>query len=316
MKFEKDAMDMIDVTLLGCGGGMPLPGRYLSATLITYRGRKILIDCGEGTQVSMREVNAGFKTIDVICITHIHGDHIIGLPGLLGTMGNSGRVDPVIIIGPDGIKEAIDAARVIAKYLPYEITVLENPNRAVELKNQYIKGEATILTHLVDHSAPCLAYQINVARKPKFDVEKATQNQVPKMLWSRLQKSNNPIVFEGKLYHPDLVMGEIRRGLKVCLVTDTRPISSLIDFINQSDLFICEGTYGPDTDIEKAIQNKHMTFKEAATLAKEGNVKQLLLTHFGAAMPQPTDYVSYAKEVFEQTIIGKNHLKLNLNYEN
>ena len=95
--------------------------------LLQYKGRKILIDCGEGTQVSMREINSGFKSIDIICITHIHGDHIIGLPGILGTIGNSGRQQPLYIIGPEGIKEAVAAARVIAKHLTYEVIVIENP---------------------------------------------------------------------------------------------------------------------------------------------------------------------------------------------
>ena len=126
---------MIEVTLLGCGGGMPWPGRYLSATLITYRGRKILIDCGEGTQVSMRKINAGFKSIDLICITHIHGDHIIGPLRLLGTIGNSGREEPLIIVGPEGIEEAVKAARVIARHLPYEIQVIENPNQIIRIQN-------------------------------------------------------------------------------------------------------------------------------------------------------------------------------------
>ena len=131
---------MLEVTLLGCGGGMPLPTRYLSAILLQYKGRKILIDCGEGTQVSMREINSGFKSIDIICITHIHGDHIIGLPGLLATIGNSGREEPLYIIGPEGINEAVVAIRVIAKYLPYEVIVIENPQTSLnglteELKN-------------------------------------------------------------------------------------------------------------------------------------------------------------------------------------
>ena len=98
---------MVDISLLGCGGGMPMPSRFLASTLINYKGKKILIDCGEGTQVSMKILGTGFKAIDLICITHGHGDHIVGLPGLLATIGNSGRVEPLTIIGPDGIKNII-----------------------------------------------------------------------------------------------------------------------------------------------------------------------------------------------------------------
>ena len=110
---------MVDLCLLGCGGGMPMPFRNLSALLINFKGRKILIDCGEGTQVSMRIIGWGFKSVDVICITHCHGDHIVGLPGLLATIGNSGRTAPLTIIGPEGIDKVVDSLRVIARYLPY-----------------------------------------------------------------------------------------------------------------------------------------------------------------------------------------------------
>lgn len=301
---------MLDVTLLGTGGGMPLPGRYLSATLISYKGNKILIDCGEGTQVSMREINSGFKSIDMICITHLHGDHIIGLPGLLGTIGNSGRTIPLTIVGPEGIEEAILAARVIAKYLPYEIQVIENPKHVIEL----YKGDMTITTVEVDHSSPCLAYQLNVRRRPKFDLEKAIQNKVPKQLWGKLQKSDEIITYEGKKYDTHLVLGNERKGIKLCLVTDTRPLEGLPSFIEDSDLFICEGTYALDDEMEKAIKNKHMTFKEAATLAKQGNVKRLLLTHFGAALLNPKDYASNASDIFESTVIGEDHLSINLKF--
>lgn len=116
---------MVDLTLLGCGGGMPIPERFLSSLLINYKGKKILVDCGEGTQISMKIARTGFKDIDIFCITHIHGDHIIGLPGLLATIGNSGRLEPLKILGPVGIIEAVNGLRIVAKYLPYDIEIIE-----------------------------------------------------------------------------------------------------------------------------------------------------------------------------------------------
>ena len=302
---------MIDLTLLGCGGGMPMPNRYLSALCISYKGRKILVDCGEGTQVSMRMCNLGFKTIDIICITHIHGDHIVGLPGLLGTIGNSGRTEPLTIIGPIGITEAVKGLRVIANWLPYEINVIENPKETVLAYDDEIE----IDTLEVDHSSPCIGYSFYLKRMAKLDVDKAIKNEVPKQLWSKLQKSNEEIEFQGKRYAPEMVKGVERKGIKISMITDTRPTEKMVPFIKESDLLVCEGTYGDDGDIEKAIKNKHMTFREAATLAKKAKVEKLLLTHFSTAMDSPEIYINNAIEVFKNTIIGEDRLELNLTFK-
>ena len=307
---------MIDLLLLGCGGGMPMPNRFLSAVLLSYRGRKILIDCGEGTQVSMRIANAGFKTIDVICITHIHGDHIVGLPGLLGTIGNSGRTEPLTIIGPEGIIDTVNKLRVIANWLPYEINIIENPKESININNKYIEGNINISTVELGHSSPCIGYSFYFLRQPKFNVEKAIQNNVPKILWNRLQKSNEKIVLDGVEYTSHMVLGEEQNGVKISLTTDTRPTEEIPEFIKNSDYFICEGTYGDDEDLHKAIKNKHMTFSEAAKLAKAGKVKNLLLTHFSTAMNEPEMYLNNAKEIFENTIIGYDRYGVTLNFEN
>ena len=288
-----------------------MPDRFLSASLIMYNGRKILIDCGEGTQVSMRMCNAGFKTIDVICISHIHGDHIVGLPGLLGTIGNSGRTEPITIIGPEGITKAVNGLRAVVEWLPYEINIIENPKESMSFMDNDI--EISFLE--VDHSAPCLGYSFYIKRSPRFDVESALKNNVPKNLWNILQKKEESVEMDGVIYTRDMVLGEERKGIKVSFVTDSRPCSNIPEFIKKSDLFICEGTYGSDDDIEKAVKNKHMTFREAANIALEGNVKKMLLTHFGTAMGNPYEYENNAKEVFENTILGSDRLKLTLDFD-
>ncbi|MDU6877444.1 MAG: ribonuclease Z [Clostridium botulinum] len=335
---------MLDLALLGCGGGMPIPDRFLSSLLMNYRGRKILIDCGEGTQVSMKMLGWGFKSIDIICITHIHGDHIVGLPGLLSTIGNSGREEVLTIIGPEGIKEVISGLRTIVPYLPYNINIIENPKNSLKirliknsmeilkeysndfmesrsLKNFRIKKETNIdecedyndilncdieiSTLELEHSSPCIGYKFYINRKPKFSLEKAERNNVPKSLWSKLQNGEN-IIYEGIKYNPNMVMGKGRRGIKLSYITDTRPIDSIVEFIKSSDLFICEGTYGYDEDLHKAIKNKHMTFREAAKLAIRGNVSELMLTHFSPSMMEPENFKQNAIEVFPNTVIGKD----------
>lgn len=305
---------MIDITLLGCGGSMPTPDRYLSSTLISYRGRKILIDCGEGTQVSMKIVNSGFKSIDYICITHIHGDHIIGLPGLLSTIGNSGREEPLTIIGPEGIKEAVDAFMVIVRDIPYELRVIENPKEDIIVNNNYICKDIIISALEVDHSTPCIAYSFYIKRKAKFDLEKAIANNVPKELWNKLQNGRD-IRVEDTLYTKDMVMGQPRKGLKVSLVTDTRPNEAIEQFVKNSDLLICEGMYGDNSDIDRAIKNKHMVFSESANIAKNSQSEMLLLTHYSPILKDPSIYIENATNIFENTILGTDRLNINLTFK-
>ncbi|MBS6508691.1 MAG: ribonuclease Z [Paraclostridium bifermentans] len=302
---------MVEITLLGCGGSMPVPNRFLSSLLINYRGRKILIDCGEGTQVSMKIANCGFKTIDYICITHLHGDHIIGLPGILSTIGNCGRTEMLTIIGPKGIKEVIDAFRLIVRELPYDVNIIENPKEDILVSNNYINKDIIISTLEVDHSTSCIAYSFYIKRKAKFDIEKAMKNNVPKVLWSKLQNGRE-IKLEGKIYTKDMVLGQPRKGIKLSFVTDTRPIKEIVDFVDNSDLLVCEGMYGDDGDLERAIKNKHMTFRESATIAKQSNVEAMVLTHFSPIIKDPNMYIENAMEVFENTIIGADRLKLDL----
>ena len=302
---------MVDIALLGCGGGMPIPQRYLSSLLINYKGRKILLDCGEGTQVSMKILGWGFKSIDVICITHAHADHILGLPGILLTIGNSGRTKPITIIGPIGITDIVKGLMVVAPYLPYEINILENPEESVKIQDEISCDNPTarefnnliISTLKLEHSTDCLGYSLYFNRKPKFDVESAIKNEIPKKFWNSLQK-NQIITYNGKTYLPSMVLGKERKGIKISFTTDTRPTPMIKSFIKESDLFVCEGTYGNDDDIEKAIKNKHMTFGEAAKLALNGKVEELLLTHFSPSMLDPEEYKDRAQNIFENTIVG------------
>lgn len=303
---------MLDICMLGTGGGMPVPERFLSAALIRYQGRKILIDCGEGTQVSMKILGWGFKTIDAICITHVHGDHIIGLPGLLMTMANSGKTDPLTIVGPEGIENVVEGLRVIVPELPYQVNIVENPKDTVSLLDQ--RGTIDLTAIELDHSTPCVGYSFNIKRGARFEREKATRNKVPQKLWSVLQKEES-IEYEGEIYRSDMVLGKDRKGLKISYITDTRPMDIISLFIEKSDLFVCEANYGSDEDIEKAIKNKHMTFREAARLAKEGQVKQLLLTHFGPAMANPEEHIENAKVEFENSVVAEDRMVVSLNFD-
>jgi ribonuclease Z len=302
---------MVDICLLGCGGMMPLPNRWLTSLLFRHNGKMILVDCGEGTQIPLKLAGWGFKAIDAICFTHYHADHIVGLPGLLLTMGNSGRTEPLTIFGPKNLFNIIKGILVIAPQLPFEIKLVELSNE--DVTTNYI-DDVIIKSIPVTHSIDCLAYSFEITRMGKFDSEKAKNNNVPMKFWSRLQKGEG-IELEGELYTPEMVLGKSRKGLKVSYCTDARPDDAISEFANDSDLFICEGMYGDDEKLEKVIEKKHMLFSEAAMLARKGNVGELWLTHYSPALENPEEYLHYAKNIFENTVLGHDLLKQTLKFE-
>lgn len=289
---------MLDVALLGTGGMMPLPNRYLTALLLRLNGNMCLIDCGEGTQMSMKILGWGYKNIDAICFTHFHADHISGLPGLLLTIGNSGREEALKLIGPRGMKRVYDGLRMIAPELPFEVEIIE-----LEGGNTINVSGIELKTIKLNHKVECLGYSAFVRRVGRFDVERAKAAGVPQRLWSVLQK-NESAEFEGKIFTSDMVLGPERKGIKVCYCTDSRPVEGLAEFVSEADLFICEGMYGENEKIDKAREYKHMLFKEAATIAQNGAVKQLWLTHYSPSLTEPKMFLENARCIFPKTYAG------------
>lgn len=283
---------------------MPLPYRFLTSLLCRLNGKFLLIDCGEGTQVSLKMLGWGFKNIDVICFTHFHADHIAGLPGLLLTIGNSGRVDSINIVGPKGIEKVVTSLCIIAQELPYSIIFTELEEEGDE---EIVISDFIIKSYPMKHKIPCFGYSINVKRRPKFLIEEAKKLDIPKKLWSKLQNGED-ILYRSKLYTSEMVMGDNRKGIKVCYCTDSRPVKGLNEFIFDADLFICEGLYGDDDKKDKAKLYMHMTFTEAAQIAKDGNAKELWLTHFSPSLVEPHAFLGEAKKIFENTIIGEDRM--------
>lgn len=301
---------MLDICLLGTGGMLPLPYRYLTSLMVRYNGSSILIDCGEGTQNSIRIKGLSFKPIDVICITHFHADHISGLPGMLLTMGNAERTEPLTMIGPKGLEKVVNSLRIIAPELPFEIKFIELENESQIIDICGLKIEA----FKVNHRVTCYGYNIILDRAGKFDAPKAKALGLPVNYWSLLQKGET-VTYEGKEYTGDMVMGEARKGLKCTYCTDTRPIPSIADFAKDADLFICEGMYGEDDKIDKAKEHKHMTMKEAANLAKKAEVKEMWLTHFSPATNRPAEFEDMVRSIFPHAVIGKDRMDKELKFE-
>ncbi len=300
---------MLDVALLGTGGMMPLKNRRLTSLMLRYNGHCILIDCGEGTQVAIKEAGFTFKPIDIICFTHFHADHISGLPGLLLGMGNEGREEPLVMIGPKGLKRVVNSLRVIAPELPFGIEFIEIENdEPIFFDGFFIKPFP------VKHKIVCYGYTLEVKRKGKFSVENAEKLGIPKPMWKTLQNGED-IELDGKTVKSSDVLGEERKGLKVTYCTDTRPVDTIWQNARYSDLFICEGMFYEEEKHDRARETYHMMYAEASYLALRAEVKELWLTHFSPAVVKPSLGLEEATSEFKNTKIGEDGMSVTLKFE-
>jgi ribonuclease Z len=309
---------VLDVCLLGTAGTIPLPRRRLSATLVRVGGSLVLLDCGEGTQVALRERGWGLRRLKAILITHTHADHILGLPGLLLSLGFSGKGadEPLTVYGPPPLEEVLRRLLVVAPRLAY-------PLHVVTLSG----GEAFPLESLEDvevscteaeHDVPCLAYSLSVSRAPRFDPERAQALGLPVTEWGRLQHGQS-VQFSDRTIEPGEVLGPNRRGLRLVLVTDTNLTSVIVEFVRAggagADLLIAEGMYGSEEDKPVRWESLHMTFAEAATLAREGGARRLWLTHFGPSLEYPATHLDRATAIFPSTVVGHDGMTETLTFE-
>ncbi|HEY8448670.1 MAG TPA: ribonuclease Z [Thermomicrobiales bacterium] len=298
---------MIDLLLLGTGGMMPLPDRWLSALLVRSGGDLVLFDCGEGTQIPWRRFSWGFRRLGAICLSHWHADHVAGLPGLLHTVANAGKVEPLQIFGPPGTARVVAGLREIAPVLPYPVEVQElEGGESFPLPGGLI-GHAL----RVEHSVPCLAYRVERPRAPRFDAERAVAMGIPVQLWRRLQNGES-VQWDGGSAEPEQVLGPPRPGVSFGYVTDTRPVLVLTSFLAGVELLVCEGTYGSSDDLPKAIERQHMTFAEAATIARDAGAGELWLTHFSPALENPEAFLAEAASIFPRVTIGYSGLATTL----
>lgn len=301
---------MLDICLLGTGGMMPLPYRWLTSMMARCDGSCLLIDCGEGTQIALKEKGWSPKPIDIICFTHYHADHISGLPGLLLTMGNAERTEPLILIGPKGLERVVGALRVIAPELPFQLRFVELD----EPRQQLSVGPFIIDAYKVNHNVTCYGYAVSIPRAGRFDVERAKAQGVPLRAWNRLQKGET-VIMDGVEFTPDMVLGPVRRGLKVTYCTDTRPVPVIAEYAQDADLFICEGMYGEDGKEVKAREYRHMTMYEAANLAVKAQPKEMWLTHYSPSLTRPDEFIDQVRKIFPRAKAARDGWSMELDFD-
>lgn len=301
---------MLDVCLLGTGGMMPLPYRWLTALMMRYNGSNILIDCGEGTQIAIKEKGWSFKPIDMICFTHYHADHISGLPGLLLTMGNAERSEPLTLVGPKGLERVVNALRTIAPELPFSLAFIE----LTEAKETIQQNGYRVEAFRVNHNVVCYGYSIWIDRVGRFQPDKAKEYGVPLRSWNLLQKGEC-VEVDGRTITPNMVLGERRKGIHLTYCTDSRPTASMVEAAQGADLLICEGMYGEEGKEAKAREYKHMTFLEAARIAAEAKPKQMWLTHYSPSLTRAEEFMPKVREIFPDAEAGKDGKSVTLYFE-
>lgn len=289
----------------------PLPGRFLTSLLVRRDGDLFLFDAGEGTQVSMKMLNLKWKKISAILISHMHADHVTGLPGMLMLSAQVDRDEPLYVIGPPKLEEYIEAnRRILDMFINYEIIF-----QPVE-EGTVFKGDGFVINAFpLRHTKPCWGYSlIEDRRKGEFFPDKAEALGIPRgRLWGTLQNGTPVTLSDGRVITSDMVMGNSREGRKLSYVTDTRYFEKIAEYVEGSDLLFCEGMF------EKALQDtahekKHMTSYEAALVARDSHSRKMCLQHYS---PRYTDkelrkLVEEAREIFPDTVLTRDRMSFSI----
>ncbi|HEX4208705.1 MAG TPA: ribonuclease Z [Ktedonobacteraceae bacterium] len=300
---------MIDICLLGTCGMMPLPGRWLSCALVRCGSTLTLFDCGEGTQVPWKSLGWGFRQLGAICLTHMHADHVAGLPGVLFMVAHAGRTEPLDIYGPVGTAYILEGLLRLAANLPFPVHIHELTGKAQFPLPGGLQGSSIAAAHGI----PCLAYHVELQRTPPFLPEKAQALGLPVQLWSHLQRGET-LTYQGQTITPTQVLGEPRRGITLAFITDTRPTPALSAFARDVDLLICESMYDTAEDLPLARANAHMISSESARIAKDAGAHELILTHFSPKIYDPSQAEKAARAVFPKTRAARDGLIVTLQF--
>lgn len=301
------------LTLLGTGASRPTIERNVTALALVREGETLLFDCGEGTQRQMMRYGVSFA-IDDVFFTHFHVDHVVGLVGLLRTLALQGRTDPMRLWGPAGAERMLRrAVNFGADRLTFPVTITELEPGARIGRNDY-----EIVAFPVSHrGATALGYAlVEAERKGRFDPDEAARLGVPEgPLWGQLHRGLTVTLPDGRTIAPDTIVGARRPGRRVVITGDTRPCAETIEAARGADLLVHEATFGQE-EAERARETGHSTAREAAEVARDAGVRQLVLTHFSARYSRDASELDReAKAVFRNTVIAKDGMEIEVPYQ-
>ena len=296
------------LVFLGTSGAMPTENRGLSCICLVREGEVLMFDAGEASQIAFMKSGLGWNKKMKIFVTHMHGDHVLGILGLLQTMAMKNRTEPIEIYGPTGIDEFISANIKILNFgltFPVLITVI-NQGKIFE-SEKYV-----IYSCKANHSVSAFSYMFQEKDKPgKFHPDSAKKLNIPEgKLWNDLQNGKN-IQLDGRIIKPEQVLGAKRRGKKIGISGDTIPTKELEEFFKDCDYLVFDSTFLEEVK-EKAAETFHSTAYQAATLAKKANVKNLILTHFSARYKDETKSLEEARQVHDSVIAAKDLLEIEI----
>lgn len=297
----------MNITFLGTSSAVPSKYRNHPAITLKAFGEIMLFDCGEGTQRQLTNAKISPMKIDKIFISHYHGDHILGLGGIIQSMGFRGRTKDLDIFGPKGLRRLINAISNTGYFqINFKINIHEITEGIVIETEEYI-----IETVKTQHNITNMSYSIYEKKKPRFLREKAIELGVPVgPLFGKLHNGEE-VEVDGRIIKPEQVLGEKRVGKKITYSGDTRPCEEMIQLAKNSDLLIHEATYEKE-DYTHAIDNSHSTSIEAAEIAKSANVKELILTHISTRYTTDENIEKEAQEIFEKTKVAKDFMEITL----
>lgn len=300
----------LQVIFLGTAASVPTSSRALPAIVIKREGDLFLFDCGEGSQRQMIRAKVGFNRKTRIFITHMHGDHVLGLPGILQTMSLLGRDKPLEVYGPSGVRDFIEAMiRTVRFGLSFQVEVYEIEDEGIVCEGR----EYFVRNVWADHSVPALSYALIEKPRPgKFHPERAISLGVPEgPLWSKLQHGHQVELPDGRKVKPEDVTGHPRSGRKIVYTGDTRPSDSIVMLAEVADLLIHEATFADDL-VERAVEERHSTVSQATEVAKKAQAKLLVLTHVSARYEDPSTLLEQARKMFPNTYIAEDLMKIDI----